>query len=50
MSFLVMKEFTSQHTLDPERASVSETPLAAVLTVKELPLYCSTVIKFLQRP
>lgn len=47
---LVGKEFTPQHILAAERAPVSVTLLAAVLTVKELPLYSSTVIKFLQRP
>lgn len=50
MDSLVGKEFTPQHILDAERAPVSVTLLAAVLTVKELPLYSSTVIKFLQRP
>lgn len=50
MDSLVTKEFTPWHTLDAERASVSVTLLAAVLTVEELALYGSTVIKFLQRP
>ena len=50
MDSLVTKEFTPQNILDAERASVSVTLLAAVLTVKELALYSSTVIKFLQRP
>lgn len=50
MDSLVTKEFTPWHTLDTEGASVSLTLLAAVLTVEELALYGSTVIKFLQRP